>query len=109
MKFAWAVKQLNVIPTKDQHSDVVHSVAWEVTGSDGKDSTSTSGALSINTDVTENFTAYENLTEAQVLSWVFAALGQDGKQRAEDQVQLVLESKRSIVAIVPKSSLPWSI
>ena len=109
MKFTWAVKQLNVIPTKGQHKDVVHSIEWDVTGVDGEDSASTSGALSINTDVTENFTAYENLTEEQVLSWVFAALGQDGKQRTEGQVQAVLAAKQSTVAIVSKASLPWQV
>jgi hypothetical protein len=108
MKFAWAVKQLNVIQTKGQHSDVVHSVAFEVTGVDGDDSSTASGALSVNTDNVENFVAYENLTEEQVLSWVFATLGQDGKQKAESQVQAVIEAKRSTVSIVPKASLPWA-
>jgi hypothetical protein len=108
MKFTWAVKQLNVIPAKGQHSDVVHSVAWEVTGSNEKESASTSGALSVNTDNVQNFVAYDNLTEEKVLSWVFAALGQDGKQKAEFQVQAVIEAKRSTVTIVPKASLPWS-
>lgn len=108
MKFTWAIKQLNVIPSKGQHADVVHSIEWDVTGVDGEDSASTSGALSIHTDVNENFTSYESLTEEQVLSWLFAELGQDGKQKAESQVQAVIEAKRSTVAIVPKASLPWS-
>jgi hypothetical protein len=108
MKYTWAIKQLNVIPSKGQHTDVVHSIEWDVTGVDGDDSASTSGALSINTDNVQNFVAYENLTEEQVLSWLFAVLGQDGKQKAEAQVQAVIEAKRSTVAIVPKASLPWS-
>jgi hypothetical protein len=108
VKFTWTVRQLNVIPTKEQRTDVVHSVAWEVTGVDGEDSSTASGALSVNTDNVGNFVAYENLTEEQVLSWVFATLGQDGKTKAESQVQTVIEAKRSAITIVQKASLPWS-
>ena len=108
MKFTWKIKQLNVIPSKGQHTDVVHSIAWEGTGTDGDDSSSASGALSVNTDNFANFVAYENLTEEQVLSWVFAALGQEGKTKAESQVQTVIEAKKSAITIVPKASLPWS-
>ena len=109
MKFTWAVKQLNVIPFNGSHTDVVHSIAWEVTGVDNEDSASSSGALSVNTDDIQNFVPYENLTEEQVLSWVFATLGQEGKTKAESQVQLVIEAKQSAINIVPKASLPWSI
>lgn len=109
MKFIWAIKQLNVIPAKGQHTDVVHSIAWEVTGVDGEYFATASGALSLNTDNVENFIAYKSLTEDKVLSWVFAGLGQDGKTKAESQVQLVITAKQSAINIVPKASLPWSI
>jgi hypothetical protein len=108
MKYTWAIKQLNVIPSKGQHTDVVHSIAWEVTGVDGQESASTSGALSINTDNIENFIAYQNLTQDEVLSWVFNALGQDEKQKAELQIQTVIEAKKSTINIVCKETLPWS-
>ena len=108
MTYTWAIKQLNVIPSKGQHTDVVHSIAWEVTGVDGQDSATASGALSVNTDNVENFIAYKSLTEAQVLSWVFAGLGQDGKTKAESQVQAVITAKKSAITIVPNSPLPWS-
>jgi hypothetical protein len=108
MKFTWTIKQLNVIPLKEPHKDVVHSIAWEVTGVDGEDSSTASGALSINTDNLENFISYESLTEEQVLSWVFSALGQDGKQKAESQTQTVIEAKRSAITISTNTPLPWS-
>ena len=108
MKFTWSVKQLNVIPLKGQHTDVVHSIVWEVTGVDGQDFATTSGALSINTDSFVNFVAYESLTEEQVLSWVFDVLGQSGKTKAESQVQTVIEAKRLVITIAPKASLPWA-
>jgi len=109
MKFTWSVKQLNVIPTKGQYSDLVHSIAWEVIGVDGEDSASAFGALSVNTDNVQNFIAYQNLTEEQVLSWVFAVLGQDGKTKSESEVQAVIEAKKSLVKIVQKTSLPWQV
>lgn len=109
MKFTWAVKQLNVILAKGPHTDVVHSIAWEVTGVDGEDSATASGALSVNTDNVENFIAYKSLTEDKVLSWVFAGLGQDGKTKTESQIQAVITAKQLAINIVPKASLPWSI
>jgi hypothetical protein len=108
MKYTWAIKQLNVIPSKGQHTDVVHSIVWEVTGVDGQDSATTSGALSINTDNIQNFIAYQNLTQDEVLSWVFNELGQDAKQKAELQTQTVIEAKKLAINIVCKETLPWS-
>jgi hypothetical protein len=108
MKYTWTIKQLNVIPSKGQYTDVVYSIVWEVTGVDGQDSATTSGALAINTDNIENFIAYQNLTQDEVLSWMFNALGQDAKQKAELQTQTVIEAKKSAINVVCKETLPWS-
>ena len=109
MKFTWVAKQLNVIPSKEQHKDVVYSIVWEINAVDGEDFASNFGAVLVNTDNLENFTAYENLTEKQVLSWIFAALGQEGKMKIESEAQAVIEAKKLLVTIVSKASLPWAI
>ena len=71
----WKVENLVYYPTKDDKSKVVYEVSWRCNGTEEKDgetySSSAAGNNIIAYDADASFTAFDDLTEEQVLSWIW--------------------------------------
>jgi hypothetical protein len=67
----WIIERLLVKPTEGSLTDVVITADWRCNGTDGTYSGTCYGSASF-APPTENFTPYDQLTEAQVLGWCFA-------------------------------------
>lgn len=95
---------MNVIPQVAGFADVVYEVFWTVSDTDGSYEAGQSGQTSVAAP-TENFTPYEQLTEAQVLGWVYADLGTDRVVAIEQGLsQQVVYMQAPPVLTLP---LPW--
>jgi hypothetical protein len=73
----WSVNALNAYPEKAGESDVVFSVQWTCTATDGTYTTAIPGSTGVTWDPSQPFTPYDQLTEAQVLGWVWSAMGDE--------------------------------
>ena len=101
----WTITQLQTYPQSEGEADVVCAAAWNVSGTDGTYSGSLNGSTAFKLNPDEPFVPFDQLTESQVLEWVFASLGEEGKATAEADVDAQIEYAASKVQDAP---LPWN-
>jgi len=80
IKYTWDCKTVDTYPTKDKKSDVIFNVHWRLNAEDDtedKNSGTIYGVESINTDDLSTFTAFADLKESDIISWVESGLGED--------------------------------
>ena len=100
--FTWTVTQLDCYPQADNETDVVFTVHWQLTGTDGTYNGSVYSTCSVPAP-TGTFTPYADLTQEQVLGWIWAN-GVD-QASAEDAVQTQIDNQ--INPPVTSPALPW--
>lgn len=101
----WKITQLSVYPQSEGEADVVCAAAWNVSGTDGECEGSLNGSTAFKLNPDEPFTPMADLTEEQVLGWVFASLGEEGKASAEADVDAQIEYAHSKIT---SPALPWA-
>jgi hypothetical protein len=97
----WSITSMVIIPQVDQYSDYAWQVGWACSATDG------TNTQTINSSVTfypaqqgQPYTPYDQLTEAQVIEWVQAALGPEKTAQTEAVVT-------SLLTATP-APLPWA-
>lgn len=90
----WKVDCLRVVPELNSHENVVVSVTWQVDALRGVTEFAAPG---------DPFTAFKDLTEAQVLDWVWA---QTSKVDWEAKAAALAALPSSVESVVVP--LPWS-
>ena len=100
----WNVSQLDCYPQESGHTDVVFNVHWQCNGVDGDYNAQVYSTCAVTISPDTPFTPYENLTQDQVLGWIWAS-GVD-QTATEDSVKQQIESKKYPPVITPP--LPWA-
>lgn len=100
--FNWIVTAMDCYPQADAHSDVVFNVHWTCAGADGDYSGSVYSTCSVPAPE-GGFTPYADLTQEQVIGWVWAN-GVD-KDATEAAVQAQIDSAKNPPVVSPP--LPW--
>lgn len=107
----WKVGVMECYPKYEQNTDVVFTVHWDCVGSETVSGSTYNGRVYGSTAVTyhsgSEFTQYENLTQPQVLSWVWDAMGSGSKENYESSVQSQIDNLINPPVITPP--LPWSL
>lgn len=98
----WSVKSIQTV-----NNGAVETVEYELTSSDGNHSRTLDGFVELTPVDEGNFTSYSDLTEEQVLGWVFAFLG-DKKTSFEtyheEKINLITgPTKQNAIS----TDLPW--
>ena len=106
----WRVGTMECYPTYQQEKDVVFTVHWDCLGSETVSGSTYNGRVYGATGVTyhsgSDFTPYNQLTQDQVLNWVWESLGTDQKTNYENSVQTQINNQiNPPVVILP---LPWT-
>ena len=87
MATTWSIVQLDYTVSLDSKTNVVTNIHWDCTDTDADGNHGrTYGAQAIPTDDLSSFIAYADITEANAIAWVKAALGDDGVSDQEDSV-----------------------
>ena len=102
----WAVVQMDAYPEEDGEQDVVFNVHWTLTGTDGTYTGSVYGSQGVSIDPDAPFTPYDQLTEAQVIGWVQAAMGEEQVASYEANVAQQIEDQIDPPVVTPP--LPWA-
>jgi hypothetical protein len=102
----WSIQQLNCYPELDGETDVVFTCHWVLNGTDGAYAGSVYGSVGVSTSSSGAFTPYEDLTEAQVVSWVQDALGEEQVLSYEENVAQQIDNQVNPPVVTPP--LPWS-
>jgi hypothetical protein len=100
----WTVTAMNCYPTVGSETDVVFTVHWTCSGNDGTYTSSVYSTCSVPTPTGTTFTPYADLTQEQVLGWVWAN-GVD-KDATEAAVQAQINNQINPPVVTPP--LPWS-
>jgi len=74
VEFKWIVVQLDTKPQENGLQDVVSLIHWRRNASDGTYIAESYGTMPCETPSSTDFTAYPDLTQAQVESWLDAGL-----------------------------------
>jgi hypothetical protein len=103
MEFTWNVVQMDAYPEQDGETDVVFTVHWTLGGTDGTYSGSTYGSCGVTVDPVEPFTPYADLTQNQVLGWVWSS----GVDKDAQEANLAAQIENQINPTVVTPPLPW--
>ena len=99
----WLIETLWVRPVEGSLTNVVVTAAWRCTGTDGTYTGSVYATVSFTPPDPSKFIAYQDLTQAEVLNWVWTS-GVD-KDAAEAAVVQQIENQKNPPIITPP--LPW--
>ena len=107
ISYTWNVNTCDVYPTKSGKSNVVHTVHWRLTATDGTNNDSDGnsqtaeiyGSRRLDTSDLSSFTNWSSLDAAKVQGWVEAALTADK----------VTEMKANLDAEIAEKVTPTSV
>lgn len=106
----WKVGTMECYPQYEQNTDVVFTVHWDCLGAETVNNITYNGRVYGSTGVTyhsgSEFTPYDQLSESQVLGWVWDSMGTEQKNNYETNVQTQINNQiNPPVVILP---LPWT-
>jgi hypothetical protein len=102
----WNVQQMDAYPEYEGHTDVVFTVHWTLTGTDGEHAAGVYGTVGLTLDPEATYTPYASLTQAQVIGWVQDALGEEQVASYEANVAQQIEDQIDPPVVTPP--LPWA-
>lgn len=105
MNYTWSVVQMDCYPQQDGESDVVFTVHWTLSGTDGTYVGSVYGSIGIALDKTKSYTPYSALTQDQVILWVQEALGVDACMNYQLNINTQIANQINPPVVTPP--LPW--
>lgn len=110
LTYTWALKSLKKADV-DGLSGVIVQTHWTCTGTDKDGNEGVfNGATPFNPAEVdpENFTAYEDLTEEQVLNWVKGVVVGSYKEHVDAQIAKQIADKKAPAVEVSEGAFPWS-
>lgn len=99
----WIIERLDCIPQTAEGADFVVTAYWRCNGADGDYTGTAYGSCGFAVEQGPSFTPYDDLTEAQVLGWVWAN-GVD-KDATEAAVAQQIANQKNPPIVSPP--LPW--
>ena len=114
MIYTWKIKSLKKQDDPSTElNDIIVQTYWECTGTDEEGHSGTfNGATPFEPDQVDadNFTTYENLTEAQVIGWIQDVVnGNPGyKAHIDEQIQKQIDAIVRPMVEVNSDALPWA-
>jgi len=102
--YTWNVAQLDCCPEAGGQTDVVFTVHWTLSGTDGTYSSRAYGSVGLPTPE-GTFTAFEDLTEPLVIGWTHDALGAEAVASLEANGAAQIEAQVNPTVVTPP--LPW--
>ena len=101
--FTWTVTNMDCYPQEDGHSDVVFNVHWTCSGVDGQYNGSVYSTCAVPLSQ-GTFTPYANLTQNQVLGWIWA----NGVDQTATEAAVQTQIDNQINPPVVSPPLPWA-
>lgn len=102
----WGIVQMDAYPEYEDQTDVVFTVHWTLTATDGDHTGHVYGSQGVSLDVEDGFTPFADLTEAEVIGWVHGAMGEDAVTAYEANVAQQIADQINPPVVNPP--LPWA-
>ena len=104
--YTWTIAQMYTLQQPDPN--YVVNALWILTGTDGTTTASISGGTMFDSNQSSTFIPYDQLTEAIVIGWVQASLGEQGIANYEANVQGQINSILNPPVSPQNTPLPWA-
>jgi len=104
MDIVWKIEWMKCIPQIDDVTDYVIECGWRCIGSQDGFSASNYGSCGFSVPPSDNVTPYADLTEDQVLGWVWA----DGVDKDATEASVTGQVQALINPPVVQPPLPWA-
>lgn len=104
IEYTWRVTGLMVQDEGDLEKVAVMS-SFSISGTDGEYTGQVSYSVNLLPADAENFTPYNEITEAQAIQWTKNALGVDRVNNMQEEVEVQIENQR--IPIPQPAPLPW--
>jgi hypothetical protein len=101
--YTWSVTAMNCYPQSEGETDVVFTVHWTCFGTDGTYNGSVYSTCSVPAP-TGSFTPYADLTQDQVLGWIWA----DGVDKDATEASVAQQIQNQVNPTVVTPALPWA-
>jgi len=105
MSLNWTVSAMDYNVSQDGHTNVVTVVHWRVSKTVGEHSAESYGSVGLEAPG-DSFIAWENVTEANVLAWTQAALGEEQVAALEASLNAQIAEQATPTT---GTGLPWSV
>jgi hypothetical protein len=91
MEYKWTISALDCAVKDGKLSNVVQTIHWRYSATDADGNTSENyGAQSVPAPTSNDFVKFDNLTEADIVSWLEAVIDVDAMQESlQAQIQLI--------------------
>jgi hypothetical protein len=100
----WTITAMDCYPQEGGNTDVVFTVHWTCAGTDGTYNASVYSTCAVPAPTGSAFTPYDQLTQDQVLGWVWAS----GVDKFTTEAAVVQQIDNQINTPVVTPPLPWS-
>ena len=104
MAATWTVSSMERTLTDGALSDVVTTLHWQCTDSDGEHHGRCYGTVNLEAPDADSFTAYADISEADAIAWAKAAIGEEQVEAYEASVASQIERKKNPVS---GTGVPW--
>jgi hypothetical protein len=104
--YTWNIERLDCFPQAEGQTDVVFTAFWQLTATDGTNTSSAFGSQAITYKAGETFTPYASLTKDQVVGWVQAAMVPGRIQELETNLAVAIGDIVNPPVVTP--ALPWA-
>ena len=100
--YNFKINAVDCYTSKDGLEKVAYNVHWSYFGTDGTHTASMIGVQSIGEPNPENFVAFEDLTEEQVIGWISASMDVEKMQENLDKQLAELVSPTTVTLQINK-------
>ena len=102
--YTWTVTAMDCYPQEAGLTDVVFNVHWTCSGTDGTYSGSVYSTCSVTLDPSAPYTPYAQLTQAQVLGWIWTS----GVDQTATEAAVGQQIANQVNPPVVTPPLPWA-
>ena len=105
--YTWSFPTLTAYPTYESQTDVVYTVHWVLSGTDGNGHNgSVYGTVGLTYVAGSPYTPFAQLTESQVQGWVTSALGATQVSALEANIDQQIQQQVTPTSV--NLTPPWS-
>ena len=104
MAATWTVSTMERTLTDGALSDVVTTLHWQCTDSDGDHHGRCYGTVGLSAPDADSFTAYADISKADAIAWAKAAIGEEQVEAYEASVASQIELSKNPVS---GTGVPW--
>jgi hypothetical protein len=104
MTITWVIEWMQCYPQAEGQTDVVFQVGWRANGTDGTYNATIYSTCAVTYKAGSPYTPYANLTQDQVLGWIWSS----GVDKAATEANLDTQISNLANPPVIQPPLPWA-